>query len=779
MGAVLDHARENGMSEFVPLFYINGVLTPTIGGNMDVPDARPGKVLNITLHASYRATAAINASVEYKVRVTNIIGTETVTRFKGRIARRKFDTRVDQDGRPADVLTIDCISFMAERCRLAPDTPHTIYDPNRINDGTTGETIAQRILDTRRQVLDANNNPVFTAADLAAALPNELDVDETTLPFDEDGALIYPVFEQIADMALSDLMERILVTACGFTSYSTTLPDYPVGRLDVSKEGGWWQALAAVLEPHEVIWREDEVANTITVKQPEWTLPGGYVPPELHLDQAIPSISDSDDQIVNVIELVHRHNGADAATGWADYRTLPAVPVESHYPDRASYTTALLEHVEGIIANAQDAIAAPDKGAAVWLSGWAVTQANNAVIRAQDDVSLGVPGAAARLTQAQNDQTAANQAQTDAQALADGPAYEFSTERQMPVKESALTHEDGTTTSTRTWDTLIEFRMSDDPDKVTSSQLLLSYTETRQDNTIISKEYLNNFFDGHLPIGYYKEIHSNVPHPVGGSPGAVSYVFERSYAEKGRTQWELKDGEYVETRSDASKSGALITLNITQSGVLTPRVLPAIKADSGQVFANTEPIPFTTDWGVFEYMEETYEQIAEDLTQVRTTVRDLITNQVSFDQTYNRTGTPSKPKETKREREKKKKEKRRSEIPGVGVPGAHAGAETRIVLKDDASIAAYGIRQAASFDALEIPRTTAIALARLRMQPEPPAAALELPDPDFSLDRTEVRRIFDRDGDQGLFVCAALSESWGEDQWLSQTATFRKRRVVS
>jgi hypothetical protein len=753
MGAVLDYARNHGDSEFLPLFYIGGALVLTVGGNMDVPEGRPGKVLSITLDAGYRATAAIGAAVEYKVRVTNTIGVETVTRFKGTVARRRFQTGIDeQTGAPLDVLTIDCVSYMAERCRRAPDTQHIIYDANRINNGTTGEAIAQRILDTQPVVVDQDNQPAFVAAALAAALPQELVVNEEDLPFDEDGNRIHPVYEANTGLTLQDLLERCLEDGCGFTDALMTIPDYPIGRLDVAPSGGWYEAISARLLPHEPIWKEDEVANTIEVKQPEWELPEGYAPPELHLSQAFPSISDGSDEIVNLIDVIYRHNGADVAVGWEDYRAVTAPPDET-----TALTATLIEYAQSLLTATQQAIANDDGGAAVWLAAKAVAWADIALEHAQDD---GDPVVIAQAQQIYDD---AVDAQADASTLSGGQDdYVFSTTFTYPP----VVNIDGDVTTTE-WRTDIDFRSKSNPEVILSSQVLSVMRQFERGGEIMSAESLQSYYAGKLKIGHFKSITGKIPDDQGDELGTLQ-------EERCQIQWENRNGEYVQTRTATYKSGLIVTQDVVRNGVPMPKSTPALQANTGQIFSNTEDIPYTVDWGEIELIIERNIATDDGLTLQDTSIHDLVTDNIKYSQSWTRTGKPVV--EKKRRRYQYGYGERGSDI-GRGV-GSHAGTEVRITLKDDASIAQWGVRKADAFDADEMPRAIALPLARLLMQPDPPIATLQLPDPDFTLNRTEVRRIFDRDGDQGLFICTGLSESWGEDQWLSQQATFRKRRAV-
>jgi hypothetical protein len=743
VGAVLDYAREHGDSEFMPQFYIGGVLIPTIAGGMNEPTDRPGKTLTITLDAATRATAALNAAVEYKVRVTNIIGTETKSRFKGRIARRRFATRVDDAGRPADVLTIDCISYMAERCRIAPGTLHIIYDPNKIDDGTSGEGIAQRVLDTRPAALRDDSSPAFTAVELAKAVPKELQVKLQDLPFDEDGNRIQPVFEAHAGLTLQYLLERCLEAGCGFTDATMAIPNYAIGRLDVRPDSGWFDAVAALLQPHEPIWIEDEAANTIAVKQPEWSLPVGYVPPEIHLDLAIPTLSDSTAEILNQIEVVYRHNGAAVAVDWASYRHVDAPPDEA-----TALTAALIDYAQSLLNATQQAISNNDGGAAVWLAAKAVASATVALAHANTD---GDPTVIAQATTIYNDSITAS---NDAAALSDGQDdYIFSTTFQYPPAASI----DGAVTTTE-WRTDIDFRAKSNPDVILSSQLLTLVRETVGPDGLMSRETLDNYYDGRLKIGHFKST-------VGKVPGTnTTGVIEEEACE---IQWEKQDGDYVQVRQAALKAGIIVVQNVVQGGVLLPKLTPAMQANTGQIDINTEAIPQSNEWGDIELdVERNITSPKEGLTLQEKFTHDLITGNIKDTQSWTRTGKPVLDKP------------RRYQYGGGGA-GSHAGAEVRVLLTDAASAALYGVRKAGTFDAGEIPREIAFALARLLMQPEPAQATLELPDPDFDLKRGEVRRIFDRDGDQGLFVCTGTSESWGEGQWLAQTADFRRRREVS
>lgn len=140
-------------------------------------------------------------------------------------------------GKPGDTVSFSTIDELADRWQLRPNAPTTIYDPAVVN------------LDTQ--------------------------VDVQYVIRLEDGTPLLPVFEPVAGLTLYRILERVYVTACGFESVQTNIPDFPVERADFSLEGGWHEGAAPLVAPFDPLYFPDDT-GTLWIIERGAPLPAGF-----------------------------------------------------------------------------------------------------------------------------------------------------------------------------------------------------------------------------------------------------------------------------------------------------------------------------------------------------------------------------------------------------------------------------------------------------------------------------------------------------------------------
>lgn len=130
--------------------------------------------------------------------------------------------------------------------------------------GTAGPTDVLRV----RGALQLNDRLGRTPATdtiFYDSLRQSLTLDDFEALLDSEGRSYYPTLVPIVDMGLYDILQQVLVTRCGFSSFETNIPNYPVNRVDCRMGQGYFESIKglfgmfepAVFTDGDVIWLID------------------------------------------------------------------------------------------------------------------------------------------------------------------------------------------------------------------------------------------------------------------------------------------------------------------------------------------------------------------------------------------------------------------------------------------------------------------------------------------------------------------------------------------
>lgn len=94
--------------------------------------------------------------------------------------------------------------------------------------------------------------------------------------YDTEGRPYLTELKAIPGMTLYDLLHEVVVVRCGFASYSTNLPDFPIARVDAQMGKGWMESIRGVLGVFSPAMFADDATSTLWVVDASATLPAGF-----------------------------------------------------------------------------------------------------------------------------------------------------------------------------------------------------------------------------------------------------------------------------------------------------------------------------------------------------------------------------------------------------------------------------------------------------------------------------------------------------------------------
>lgn len=314
--------------------------------------------------------------------------------------------------------------------------------------------------------------------------------------------------------------------------------------------------------------------------------------------------------------------------------------------------------------------------------------------------------------------------------------YESSQGRQVRVQETVqkFDFEDGEETVVVN----VKYLDAADTSRVISTIKLEETVRRREGGfgLVIHQSRLVNRYKGNVKTGHTKRIENSVP-----TLGLVFTMQEEMRINFARQA----NGEYIQTSTTTTESGLCLVVDQDGQELLMP-VLEAIQNkliyEGGEFEFVTQSISKTT---------ESLDKTGEGQFDVTTKRRDYLTNTTDL-HTASRTGKPSTYDASQR-----------------------LGKQERVTIENADSIALYGRRKAADFDARDLPYEPAVAAGHkwlARQFTAPREANIDLPDPDLILRRGTAIRLHDRSGEVGIFIVVGDTLTWGENQPLSQTVTL-------
>lgn len=143
----------------------------------------------------------------------------------------------NENGAPADEVSISIVDVIADRWNRAPRTPIHLYDANQLE-----------------------------APDQSQLANNRIEL--------QAGGVILPVNTPIPDLTLMDVLEAAYVDDVGFAEVITNIPDFPVAEADFTLDGGYDGGVRPLLQLFAPLLFERN--NVLFVIDPDGPLPAGF-----------------------------------------------------------------------------------------------------------------------------------------------------------------------------------------------------------------------------------------------------------------------------------------------------------------------------------------------------------------------------------------------------------------------------------------------------------------------------------------------------------------------
>lgn len=201
---------------------------------LEVPTAALGARLSCLL-SSFTPSLDTSQDAKFEIGITKGGATDWATLLKdGRITDRSKTTRLG-----GDATQITAVSRLADKWKLTPRQPITIYDPAQVD-------IVTEAAESRGDVVDANGNP------------------------------IEPVYTPVAGLDLIQLLNFIYAEKLGFGQVITNVPNYPINRADFTLTSPYHAVAAGQVALFEPQYSSEDLER-IFIVDPQGTLPEGFL----------------------------------------------------------------------------------------------------------------------------------------------------------------------------------------------------------------------------------------------------------------------------------------------------------------------------------------------------------------------------------------------------------------------------------------------------------------------------------------------------------------------
>ncbi len=248
MDAALTNAVNNNNRSYAARLTADGVPVAIIRATLDAPDDTLGTELSVTLARPDANLVSLAASLTFELEIWTGTGFEPVPLLTGGKVSSRSVRYANEEGLPADSVSITIVDVMADRWNLAPEAQTILYDPQTVD-------------------------------------PPQLNSQTDLRIYTSEGEPIEPVVEAVPNMRLSDVLEAAYVSGCGFDHVVTNIDDFPVEQVSFTMTGGYDAAvrpLLAAFDPLPFV-----VGNDLWLISFDNPLPAGFNAREFPAGNAI------------------------------------------------------------------------------------------------------------------------------------------------------------------------------------------------------------------------------------------------------------------------------------------------------------------------------------------------------------------------------------------------------------------------------------------------------------------------------------------------------------
>lgn len=246
-------AQAGNIRRYTARLLADGVEVPIRRAELNAPKETLGMELSLTLVKPLVGQVTTAHSLTFQIGLWTGSSYTYVTMIQGGKLLSRGNSIKNDQGLPADEVTLQVVDVVADRWNRAPRQPVYLYDPNLVDPPSSTEVAQQRI-----QLLG-------------------------------DG-YISQVNVPITGMRLSNVLSRAYVTGCGFSEVRSNIPNFPVTEATFTLDGGYDGGVRPLLELFTPVFFERD--NVLYVIDPDAPLPAGFPPRDL-VQSSVQAVSDN------------------------------------------------------------------------------------------------------------------------------------------------------------------------------------------------------------------------------------------------------------------------------------------------------------------------------------------------------------------------------------------------------------------------------------------------------------------------------------------------------